>query len=628
MPIQTQVVQQAYKFALAPTPAQERAFASHAGGARFAYNWGLATVAAALDQYAAEKAAGIAKPATKIPGHFDLCKAWTAHKDAHRDVPDDRGRTLGWVGENFVGTYQAALRDAAGAWAKFFDSRAGRRAGRPVGRPRFKGKAGSRASFQMHGDSLRLVDGSHINLPKIGVVKIPGKIRIGAGTSSMSGFSSASTSAAPGPARRQRGPRSSSARATSSTASTSAGSPRRRGYGLPDPHDRKRLLVDGRRVTMPAASAKGRPVPPQPASTLTGSSVPPRPRGGWVDRNARRARRLMRLLRKSATAGLVGCPTCSGSGQVTVTLKDGNAAERKCKACRGNGKMEQARIVRATISRGASGTWWCSVTAELVRDLPAGPSRRQKTAGAVGVDLGVKHLAVTSTGVTYLNSRHLDGALAELKTAQRALSRTQRDSKRRDKARRRVGTLHEQVALMRKDATDRITTELARGHDLIVVEGWNAQRLAQHGSADVPKRLRRDRNRALADAAPGMIRWQLEYKTSWSGSRLVKTAPGDETGRTCSRCGQAKAKPVPLGEDTFRCGSCGYRADRRANTARLLAKRGREDSGTAVPAEPRGGDVRPDTPRRGGRSPVKRDARAQPKGHRPEGRDKTGTPDP
>src|SRR5216110_1334108 len=120
MPVEIQTVTQAYKFALDPTPRQQRMFCSHAGGARFAYNWGLSTIAQALDAYGEEKAAGVEKQATKFPGHFDLCKAWTAHKDAHRDIPDDRGRTLAWVADNFVGTYQAALRDAATAWKNFF----------------------------------------------------------------------------------------------------------------------------------------------------------------------------------------------------------------------------------------------------------------------------------------------------------------------------------------------------------------------------------------------------------------------------------------------------------------------------------------------------------------------------
>ena len=147
------VVQKAFRFALDPTPRQARQFASHAGGVRFAYNWGLNRVAEALDAYQAEKAAGVAEPTTKIPDHFGLCKMWTEFKDDH-------GSGVPWVGDNFVGSYQAALRDAHGAWAKFHDSRAGRRAGRAVGRPRYKARRRSRWAFQVHGDSLKLLAGA------------------------------------------------------------------------------------------------------------------------------------------------------------------------------------------------------------------------------------------------------------------------------------------------------------------------------------------------------------------------------------------------------------------------------------------------------------------------------------
>ena len=164
MPVETIEVQQAYRFALHPTPRQARAFASHAGASRFAYNWGLAQIAAALDARAAERAAGN-QPTTHIPGRFDLGPAWTAHKN-------DPDNGLHWVGENFVGTYQAAFRDADAAWKAFFASRAGKRKGPRMGRPRFKKKGRARDSFQVHGDTLRVIDSRHVKLPKIGVVRV------------------------------------------------------------------------------------------------------------------------------------------------------------------------------------------------------------------------------------------------------------------------------------------------------------------------------------------------------------------------------------------------------------------------------------------------------------------------
>lgn len=160
MPVEVRTVQQAYKFALDPTPRQARMLASHAGGSRFAYNWGNARIMAALDARDAERADG-GQAETKVPGHFDLCKQWTAWKDEHLGDPEppegERRTSTRWVSENFVGSYQAALRDAAKAWSDYFKSRSGKRAGRPLGRPKFKKRGKSRDSFQVHGQTLRIV---------------------------------------------------------------------------------------------------------------------------------------------------------------------------------------------------------------------------------------------------------------------------------------------------------------------------------------------------------------------------------------------------------------------------------------------------------------------------------------
>ena len=448
-----QLQQRAYKFCLAPTPAIQRMFESHAGGARVAYNWGISTVAKALDVYATELAAGIPMTErTKRPKHFDLCKMWTAFKNEHATEPDEMDRTYAWVSQNFVGTYQAALRDAAGAWDKFFDSRKGLRAGRKTGRPKFKSRHKNAPSFQVHGTTLKMIDQSHINLPKIGAVKIPGMLR------------------------------------------------------LPE----------------------------------------------WQKNNGSTPRKLMRLLRKPP----VKCPSCTESGA--------------CKICKGKGVVPAARLIRATISRGASGTWWCSVTAEVAMSIQVNQTRRQIANGTIGLDLGTRFIAVDSNGVKYENPQHLDQSLTELKIAQRALSRCEEGSRRSEKARKKVGTIHERVALMRKDSTDRVSSSLARGYALIAVEGWDVQQLAEKGNAKAPKSLRRRRNRQLADAAPGMMRWQLEYKASWFGASFHKTGRNDPTGRTCSSCGGVNAEPVPLGQEMFTCDACSMTMCRRTNAARVV----------------------------------------------------------
>jgi transposase len=101
---------QAYRFALDPTPAQERALRSHAGASRFAWNWGLAKV---RERYAAEGAwyTGI-----------DLHKMWNAAKKANL--------ALAWWGENSKCVYQEAFNDLHRALRNFDKSRKGLRKGK------------------------------------------------------------------------------------------------------------------------------------------------------------------------------------------------------------------------------------------------------------------------------------------------------------------------------------------------------------------------------------------------------------------------------------------------------------------------------------------------------------------
>ena len=84
-------VVQAYRFALDPSAAQERALRSHAGAARFAWNWGLARC---QERYAAEGTWYSA---------VDLHRLWNAQKKADP--------ALAWWAQNSKCSYQEAFRD-------------------------------------------------------------------------------------------------------------------------------------------------------------------------------------------------------------------------------------------------------------------------------------------------------------------------------------------------------------------------------------------------------------------------------------------------------------------------------------------------------------------------------------
>jgi len=151
------VVLEAVRVALDPTPAQERLLLSHAGGARFAFNAGLAHVKADIE-------AG-AKPEWSF---YSLRKWWNANKDTLA-VGDDG---VIWWRENSKEAYSYGLEALAKGLSNWVKSRKGARKGCRVGFPKFKSKDRATPRFAYTTGRFGLIDGDPkaLKLPRIGRV--------------------------------------------------------------------------------------------------------------------------------------------------------------------------------------------------------------------------------------------------------------------------------------------------------------------------------------------------------------------------------------------------------------------------------------------------------------------------
>ncbi|WP_236648464.1 IS607 family element RNA-guided endonuclease TnpB, partial [Micromonospora sicca] len=222
-----------------------------------------------------------------------------------------------------------------------------------------------------------------------------------------------------------------------------------------------------------------------------------------------------------------------------------------------------ARILSATVRRDG-GRWYVSFCVEVDRAART-PHQPQVV---VGVDLGVKHLAVLSTGEMEPNPRHLDTAARRMRRLARRVSRRvgpdrrtgRRGSKRWERASARLGRAHARVAHLRRDGLHKLTTRLAREYGTLVVEDLNVAGMLAN------RRLAR----RIADAGFAELRRQLAYKTSWNGGRLVVADRWYPSSKTCSSCGVVKTK-LALSERTYTCTLCGLVLDRDVNAARNLA---------------------------------------------------------
>ncbi|MFF5206067.1 IS607 family element RNA-guided endonuclease TnpB [Streptosporangium sp. NPDC000396] len=223
------------------------------------------------------------------------------------------------------------------------------------------------------------------------------------------------------------------------------------------------------------------------------------------------------------------------------------------------------RILSATI-RLAGGRWLVSFTCEVDRPdrVPARPD------AVVGVDLGVKALAVLSTGEVIDNPKHHRAALRTLRKLNKQLARRtgprtpdggrREASARWHKAKAALGRAHARVVNQRRDGLHKLTTRLAGSYGTVVIEDLHVSGMLAN------RRLAR----AVADVGMGEVCRQLGYKTGWAGGRLVVADRWYPSSKTCSGCGAVKAK-LALSERTYVCARCGLVVDRDLNAARNLA---------------------------------------------------------
>jgi len=242
-----------------------------------------------------------------------------------------------------------------------------------------------------------------------------------------------------------------------------------------------------------------------------------------------------------------------------------------------------ARVVAVSV-RFERGRWFAAFTVdtEVARPVAADPD------AVVGVDLGIKTLAVLSTGQEIPNPRHLSRALRKVRRLSRMVSRRQGPGRRTRgvpsnrwcRASDALGKVQGRVADQRRDALHKATTDLAARYGMLVAEDLHvAGMLRNHHLA-----------RHVADASFAEFRRQAEYKTAWHGGRVIIADRWFASSKTCSGCGAVKAK-LPLSERTYVCEACGLVSDRDVNAARNLAEYGRQYlAGSGPDSNGRGAD--------------------------------------
>lgn len=216
-----------------------------------------------------------------------------------------------------------------------------------------------------------------------------------------------------------------------------------------------------------------------------------------------------------------------------------------------------AKVTTVTVSKDALGRYHVSM---LCDDTV---SAKPEVAGKVGIDLGLTHFAILSTGEKIAAPNTFRKNQAKLAKLQRRLAKKQKGSANRTKAKLKVARVHAKTADSRRDFLHKLSSRLINENQVIAVESLAVSSMQKN----------RCLAKSISDASWFEFTRQLEYKAQWYGRTLVSIDKWYPSSKRCSDCGHTVAK-MPLNIRAWTCPECGSIHDRDINAARNVLAAG------------------------------------------------------
>lgn len=240
-------------------------------------------------------------------------------------------------------------------------------------------------------------------------------------------------------------------------------------------------------------------------------------------------------------------------------------------------QVGNAKIKRYTVSYDPTGRYYLSLQVEVPAIAPL-----PKTGKSVGIDVGVADLAITSDGAKhgtfnakweekqatnwqnrFSKRRHQAMvAVRQWNHNHKTIKEDLNDYQNWQRARVTKARYQQKIANKRKDYLHKLTTDLVKQYDVLVIEDLKTKNLQKNHCLA----------KAIANASWYQFRTMLEYKCAWYGKQLIVVKP-NYTSQICSACGfNSGKKPLEVREWT--CPKCGVHHDRDVNAAINILHKG------------------------------------------------------
>ncbi len=216
-------------------------------------------------------------------------------------------------------------------------------------------------------------------------------------------------------------------------------------------------------------------------------------------------------------------------------------------------------ILFSTISKSPSGRYFVSITCETER------TPYEKNNNRVGVDLGIKELAICSDGKIYQNIKNTKKYAKRLSYEQKQLSKKHKGSESKNRQRIKVAKIHEKIANSRLDHIHKVTTQIVRDNQTICVEDLAVINMIKNHKLA----------KSISDCSWGEVLRQLKYKSEWNERELITIDRFFPSSKTCNKC-KFVNQDLTLTDREWICPNCGSKLDRDINASENILEQGLE----------------------------------------------------
>ena len=243
-------------------------------------------------------------------------------------------------------------------------------------------------------------------------------------------------------------------------------------------------------------------------------------------------------------------------------------------------------IKTATIEHTATDNYTASILYEVRDKSKSNVLSKDKV---LGIDLGIKHLAITSDNVKYDNPKHFHKAQAKLKRQQKILSRRlEQNIKKRvydkngkciktvykkplsecrnyQKQKKKVAKIYNKIKNQRLDNLHKVSSGIIKNHDYVILETLKIKNMIKN----------RKLSKSIADVGWALFINMLEYKAERYGKKVIKLDQWFPSSQICSYCQHNDGKKA-LNIREWTCSNCQTKHDRDVNAAINIKNKGLE----------------------------------------------------